>query len=175
MTPAVVEDTHAEKSPSGADTWFTCPGSIKRAKGVKDKGGKYADEGTAAHWASEQILLGRATDKTVVGTKAPNGFTITADMVAPIMRYVTQVQDLVASTGGTLYIEQKLPIGQWTGEVGAKGTSDAVIVCEDELIVVDLKFGMGVEVSAERNKQLMLYALGALDKFGKADDVEDLL
>ena len=81
------------------------------------------------------------------------------------MKYTEQINDLVRSTGGILHVEQRLPIGQWTDEPGAHGTSDAVIVAGDELIVADLKFGMGVEVSAVDNKQLMLYALAALDKF----------
>jgi hypothetical protein len=33
-----------------------------------------------------------------------------------------------------------------TGEEGAEGTGDAVILRDDEIIVIDLKYGRGVEV-----------------------------
>lgn len=167
---------HAILSPSSSKRWMTCPGSVALAANIKDESSSYAEEGTCAHWVAENILRGTFSESEAVGRKCPeNGVEVTPDMVRDVMRYVTQVRDIVAATGGTLYLEQKLPIGQWTGEVGAKGTADAVIDAGDELIVIDLKFGRGVEVEAEENSQLMLYALGALDKFGKVDDVEDLL
>jgi hypothetical protein len=87
---------------------------------------------------------------------------------------------------GELFVEQALPIGHITGEDGAEGTSDAVILQGDEIIIVDLKAGRGVEVSAgdddrsaqnplgypRPNPQLALYALSALEKFGMVGDFE---
>lgn len=108
--------------------------------------------------------------KGLVGQRAENGVVFTDDMLRDVLKYTDQIQQLVESTGGALHVEQKLPIGQWTDEAGAHGTADAVIVAGAELIVADLKFGMGVEVSAVENKQLMVYALAALDVFGKAEN-----
>jgi hypothetical protein len=71
---------------------------------------------------------------------------------------------------GELLVEQSLPIAHITGEEDAEGTGDAVILRGDEIIVIDLKFGRGVEVSAIDNPQLMLYGLGALEKFGLLGD-----
>lgn len=165
---------HAILSPSSSKRWMTCPGSVAMCSCIKDTSSSYADEGTCAHWVAEGILGGEFTEAEAVGKVHKNGVEVTPDMVRDVMRYVTMVRDMVATTGGTLYLEQKLPVGQWTGERDAKGTADAVIVAGDELIVIDLKFGRGVEVQAEQNTQLMLYALGALDKFG-VDEEEDLL
>ena len=111
--------------------------------------------------------------KLYIGRQANNGIDFTADMLRDVLKYTTQIQQLVDTTGGTLLVEQKLPIAEWTGEYRAdgspaKGTSDAVILAGDELIIADLKFGMGVEVSAEDNPQLMLYALAALREFDPA-------
>ena len=111
----------------------------------------------------------QAEAKGLVGQRAENGVEWTDDMLRDVLKYTDQIQQLVESTGGTLHVEQRLPIGQWTDEVDAHGTSDAVIVAGDELIVADLKFGMGVEVSAVENKQLMVYGLAALDVFGKVE------
>lgn len=147
---------------------MSCPGSVALNEGKDDKGSSYAAEGTAAHELAEKILRGNLSPieaKGLVGRFAENGVEFTDDMLRDVLKYTEQIYDLVRSTGGILHVEQRLPIGQWTDELGAHGTSDAVIVAGDELIVADLKFGMGVEVSAVDNKQLMIYALAALDKF----------
>lgn len=156
---------HAKLSPSSAERWMTCPGSVALCDGLVDEGSSFAAEGTAAHWVAEQILLGKHDKFSVVGQKAENEYIVTADMVVDVERYITQIQDLVASTGGNLLVEQRLPISEWTGESDAHGTSDAVILASGEIIVCDLKFGRGVQVDAAENKQLMLYALGAVETF----------
>lgn len=46
------------------------------------------------------------------------------------------------------------------------GTADFLQINDEKMFVVDLKTGFGVKVFAERNAQLMIYALMALRKFG---------
>lgn len=112
--------------------------------------------------------------------------TIAADSAARCSAYVQFVRDLVKARGATLFVEQRLPIGHVTGEEGAKGTSDAVLLAGNELIICDAKFGRGkvnayevvkpavrnndgLEIEPavlEPNKQLALYAEGALAEFG---------
>lgn len=164
---------HARLSPSSASRWMTCPGSAALCDGEEDEGSEYAAEGTAAHELAERILLG-AVGKLLVGQRAENGVRWTKDMLRDVMIYVTLVQDMVASTGGKLHVEVKVPIGHLTGEEGANGTSDIVIETDTEIIVCDLKFGRGVEVSAVENEQLRIYALGALHKL-YCCEAEDLL
>jgi len=48
---------------------------------------------------------------------------------------------------------------------GGFGTGDAVIIADQILEIVDLKFGKGVAVNAEDNSQMRLYALGAWTEF----------
>ena len=59
-----------------------------------------------------------------------------------------------------LIVEAKLDLSELIPE--AFGTGDAVIIADEELHIIDLKYGKGVRVSCENNKQMMLYALGAL-------------
>lgn len=60
-------------------------------------------------------------------------------------------------------------------EPDAWGTADVIIARGNELIVVDFKYGMGVEVSAEKNPQMSLYGLGALQAYqGIAADFENV-
>ena len=60
-------------------------------------------------------------------------------------------------------LEAKLDYSPWVRE--GFGTGDLVLVTDDVLEVVDLKFGRGVQVSAVDNSQMRLYALGAMNLF----------
>ncbi len=162
---------HARLSPSSAERWMTCPGSVAASEGIEDKGSDYAAEGTAAHELAEKILLG-TPGGSLIGQKAENGVEWTGAMLTEVRKYTDTVLALVDAINGELHVEQKLPISPWTGEDGAKGTADAVILAGDELIVADLKFGRGVVVDADENKQLMIYALAALHMFEFVHDQE---
>lgn len=162
---------HATLSPSSADRWVTCPGSVRLSEGRPDDSSPYADEGTAAHEVAARCLTANVDAATLVGATTENGVGVTSDMAAHVQTYVDFVRALVASVGHSLkFVETPLPIGDITGEVGAQGTADVVILAATELIVVDLKFGRGVVVEARDNPQLQLYALGALQEFGLLGD-----
>jgi hypothetical protein len=74
--------------------------------------------------------------------------------------------------GGELMVEKRVGIGHLTGEEGAGGTSDVIIIKGSEIIVIDLKYGMGVRVDADANPQLMIYALGALNEYDLIGDFD---
>lgn len=157
--------THAIRSPSSADRWMLCPGSVPYNTDREGTSSAAAAEGTAAHKLAELTLL-NDTDPVVYEGESFDGVEFTSDMVREVRKYTEFVRDLVASTGGELHVEVGLPIGHLTGEDDAAGTSDVVIITPRELIVVDLKYGRGVEVFADDNRQLKIYGLGALRRFG---------
>ena len=159
---------HAKLSPSGAHRWMACPGSVNLEAPFPDTSSVYAAEGTVAHDVAAQCLIDNRDPASFIGdVMEVDGFTFTVDkaMVDYVADYVKLVRDL--AEGKTLYAESKVPIGHLTGEEGATGTSDAVIidVAERNLSIVDLKYGMGVTVEANDNPQLMMYALGALEMY----------
>lgn len=183
---------HALLSPSGAVRWMTCAGSLAMEAREKGTTSEYADEGTAAHEVAKWCLTqdkdayafqGRRIEivngvyYSGTGPLPPNlwlrdkeppirrVFEFDEDMASATQDYVNAVRALASN--GEMLIEQKLPIGHLTGEEGATGTSDAVVLAasDDELIIADLKFGRGVKVFAERNPQAMIYALGALEEY----------
>lgn len=165
--------THALLSPSGFKALMLCPAKPAMERGLPDKSSAYADEGTAAHELAAMALEDNRDASSYVGTVIDvdgNEFIVDIDMAAYVQDYLDIVRDYQGD--GTLFVEQALPIGHITGEDGAEGTGDAVIVRGNELIVIDLKFGRGVEVDAEMNPQLMLYGLGALEKFDLVGDIE---
>ena len=157
---------HALLSPSGCSTWFTCPASVILQKDILDIESEYASQGTLAHTiAAEYLINGKAS---TVGD-------LTEEDCIHILDYTDKIKEL--SQGGTLLVEQRVPLSHITEEPGAEGTADAIIIPNDgkTLEVSDLKFGMGVKVYAKRNKQLMLYALGAIEKFFVLGDFENVI
>lgn len=112
-------------------------------------------------------------------------FKVNDEMAENVQVYLDRVRSKVAAyqeQGATveLLVEQALPIGHITGEDDAEGTGDCVIIASFPdgrtiLEVGDLKYGRGVEVSAEDNPQLKLYALGALEKFGLVYDFTEVV
>lgn len=67
-------------------------------------------------------------------------------------------------------IEQRLDFSEWVPD--GFGTGDFVIIADGTMEVCDLKYGKGVPVSANNNKQMMLYALGAIAEFNFLYDIQ---
>lgn len=172
--------THALCSPSSAAKWMGCPASLATEKhfGVPDTSSEYADEGTAAHYLGAWCLdqgtgASQFEGQTIVvaedgarwadhpGLAPRSRFVVDDEMVGAVQQYLDDVRRLRGQ--GEMFVEVAVPIGHITGEEDASGTADVVILQNTELQIHDLKYGM-TPVSAERNRQLMLYALGVLDK-----------
>jgi hypothetical protein len=153
--------THAKLSPSSAARWMTCPGSVILCEGLEDRSSKAADEGTMMHLVASECL-----DNNL--DAAADFESLTPEQAQSVQTYVNNVRSIVAATGGILLVEQRLPIEHMTGEEGATGTADAVILTPDEFIVIDAKFGRGVVVDVVENAQLMMYAHAAYVEFGHA-------
>ena len=161
---------HAVLSPSSAVRWMTCPGSVTLSKDIVDTGSSAANEGTMMH-AFSATCLETGTDAVgyIGQLDKDTGLILQVNQARDIQFYVDAVRDIVKSTGGELFVEQRLPITWMTGEADAYGTADAVIIARDELIVVDAKFGFKL-VEAEENPQLLMYAAAAYDNVKIAYD-----
>lgn len=153
---------HATLSPSNSDRWINCPGSVKSiadavADGFKVKGSSFfADEGTMAHELAEKTLVGSGNcfDYLDLTLELENAIPVTREMCEYVQSYV----DFVKLFVGDRRIEQRVYFTDWVP--GGSGTSDAVIIEDDRLVCIDLKYGKGVVVDAVENTQALLYALG---------------
>jgi hypothetical protein len=168
---------HAKLSPSGAHRWMVCPGSVALETGLDDTGSFYADEGTAAHTLAAACLEGERRAETFLGEKITVGereFLVDQEMADYVQDYVNLV--LSEAEGCDLLVERRVPIGHITGEEGAGGTADAIIIDVPNrcIRIVDLKYGMGVKVDALDNAQLQMYALGAMDEYGVIGEFDEV-
>ena len=163
---------HAKLSPSSAARWMTCPGSVTLSEGIADTSSSNANEGTMMHaFAAKCLETGTDAAGYVGQTDKETGLILQDKQAKDVQFYLDHVREIVAATGGELRVEQRLPIGWLTGEEGAHGTADAVIITFDELIIVDAKFGYKL-VDADDNPQLMIYAAAAYDELKVAYDFQ---
>ncbi len=165
--PAHAERSHADISPSGADRWWHCPGSVDLyAKLKPPRTSNYNSElGTAAHELLDMSLktgrapiayLGKVVNK---GSKATINQVFTVDRA--MAANVEEAVDYVTSyrrPGDVLLTEKELDIPA----TGQPGHVDVAIVCSQYIDVMDYKNGTN-PVDVEGNKQAMLYSLGVLE------------
>lgn len=168
---------HAYLAASASERWLKCPPSAKLCAQEEDRGSPYAQQGTDAHELAAYLAekaLGRSTrDPTEDLTWYDAEMQEAAEGYAAfVMDQVAEAKRLCADP--LICIEQTLNFSKWV-EHGF-GTGDCVIVADDLLHIVDLKYGLGVLVSASGedgtgNSQLKCYALGALNTFGYLYDI----
>jgi len=140
----------------------------------------YAAEGTAAHqvltWALQEGRPARAyiglqihldaQGKPCDPTDAAYTYEVDDEMAGHVQVCVDYCND-IKGDDGVLFADIRVNYSQYLGVDfdQAWGTADVIVARGNELIVVDFKYGAGVEVSAERNPQMSLYALGALQAY----------
>jgi hypothetical protein len=160
---------HSKWSASGFESIMLCPGKKVLEQGKPDNTSKYAAEGTAAHqvltWALQEERPATAYIGRVIEA---DGFVfeVDQDMAGHVQVCVDYANDLKGDDG-TIFADIRVNYSSYLGvaEQEAWGTADVIVCRGTEVIVVDFKYGMGVEVDAERNPQMSLYGLGALQAY----------
>ena len=162
--------SHALLGASSAHRWLICPPIARLEEQFKDRGSSFAEEGTAAHELAELALAKRfklmATRS--VNTKLKKFRSENSYYDQSMEDYVEAYCDLVEERvnhyqDAVIELEQKVDFTKWVPE--GFGTSDVVVLADNTIEIIDLKYGKGVPVDAYLNPQLMLYALGAVDKY----------
>lgn len=165
-------------SPSGASGWFACPGRIVMEAPFPDDGNQASADGTARHDVVANCLMnpGESVSQYVGREIGVHGQVVTykADWVDEDQDYVDTFRTLAGADD--MFVERVVNFERFTQVPGDSfGTADVIILkpLADgtyELIVGDRKTGYH-EVPVERNKQLMLYALGAYDEYSLVYDI----
>ena len=169
------EREHALLSPSSSSRWLNCTPSARLAENAENKSSVYAEEGTLFHEICEYCL---AQWNSGVWEPDPFGEELPElkddHLMHPLFRQemfkharnycdfvMNENYNLEKSDGACkMLLEEKVDISEYAPD--CFGSVDCQLVGRDTLEVIDLKYGEGVKVYAERNTQMMLYALGAL-------------
>lgn len=169
------EREHALLSPSSSSRWLNCTPSARLAENAENKSSVYAEEGTLFHEICEYCLA-----QWNAGVWEPDPFgeelpelkddhlthpLFKQEMFKHARNYCDFVMNenynLEKSNGACkMLLEERVDISEYA--LDCFGSVDCQLVGRDTLEVIDLKYGEGVKVYAERNTQMMLYALGAL-------------
>jgi hypothetical protein len=170
---------HALLSPSGASRWLKCTPSARLEETFKETTSSYAEEGTLAHSLAELLLQNRLTPM------AKSKFKKALDKIQDDKLYKEEMFEYAdgyavfvvecfneaksRNSDAQIILEQPVSLEAYVPD--SFGHVDVSIVSDHILNVIDFKYGKGVPVSAEENKQMMLYGLGVLNEVDLLFDI----
>jgi hypothetical protein len=163
-------EEHALLSASSSHRWLICTPSVRIEEPLPDSTSDYAKEGSLAHSIAELKLR-----KYCIEPMGPRAFNnrlkkfkenplFQDEMLKHTDTYIDYISKIIYSLSSPPYVaaEKRLDYSVYAPE--GFGTGDCIIIGGNTLHVIDFKYGKGVPVSAERNPQMMLYALGAYEE-----------
>lgn len=148
---------HARLSPSGAHRWTECTASPGQCDGLPNLGNEAARVGTCCHQIQEEMLLDPGRDlmsylgrqmlfwihpesessgeswredllDAVEPIEVLHEVEVTEEMLDAVATALAFITELVEMSGGQLLVEQRVPIGNFTGEPDATGSADVIIL-----------------------------------------------
>lgn len=162
------ERAHAILSASSAHRWLKCTRSARLEETFPDSTSEAASEGTLAHELAEAKLrnyfypadFGKRKLSNFI-KKAKENELWQDEMLEHTDMYLDYIKSTAVSykSAPAVLIERKVDYSAYAPE--GFGTADCILISGGTLHVIDFKYGKGVPVSAEKNPQLMMYALGA--------------
>ena len=173
QTPNHSSRAHALLSASSASRWLACPPSAVAAEAYPKQDTEYTREGTLAHEVAELVATTPPCVERIhaeSGSFTPSGAT--QEMYDCAIGYRDYINELKKADDAVVLLEQRVDFSPWVPD--GFGTCDCIILQGEIMNVIDYKYGQGVAVDADRNPQMMLYALGALNDYGLAYDVQKI-
>ena len=160
---------HSELGPSSSSRWIHCTPSAKLCRGMPNPSTSFAEEGTQAHELCEYLL------KKEMGMDMedprPSLSYYNQEMEDCCQGYRDYVMELYGEAKSPIMmVEQEIHYDRFVKD--GFGTADCILISDGTLNVVDFKYGLGVEVKAEGNSQMRIYALGALEIFDALYDID---
>lgn len=174
------ERDHAILSPSSAKRWIHCTPSALLAEAAGSKSSVYTEEGTLAHEIAEHALaqylegiydpiIDEALPIKDEHLKNPMFSIDMANYIRDYCDYVIGENYEMQKADGLskMFLERKVDITDYAQD--SFGSVDVTLESDKAIHIIDLKYGAGVKVTADRNEQMMLYALGALKAAASKD------
>lgn len=162
---------HSKLGASSTHRWFHCPGSVKLIEAMGDapkKSSSYADDGTLAHDIAARCLksgedavvyLGEADFATEAEFKEEDAEAVRVYLDA-VRKEIDELGLRGKKMGSRVLVEERFHLAEVHPDFF--GTTDCTLIGKSQAQVWDYKHGAGIMVSAEKNTQLMQYAVGAL-------------
>lgn len=164
---------HALLSASSSHRWISCPPSARLCENCEDQSSEFAKQGTDAHSLCQYKVESALGMDTADPIESLNFYD--EEMESCAESYASYVMEQRAKamercTDPVVLVEQKLDYSKYVPE--GFGTGDCVIIADGTLSVIDYKHGKGILVEAEKNPQMLCYALGALELFDGIYDID---
>lgn len=163
---------HARLSASSSHRWLNCPPSARLAEQFPEQTSSYAEAGRVAHAIAElkarrhflEPMSTRTFNSRLKKLKADPHYD--SGMDAATDQYLDHLKEISMSFTAPPFVALETRVDYSHVAPDGFGTADCIMIGDGTLYVVDYKNGSGVPVDAERNSQMMLYALGALHVYG---------
>lgn len=164
---------HAVLSASSSHRWTKCTPAARLELEFDDNESSAAAEGTAAHALAEHKLR-KALKMRSKKPISPFDCDEMDEYTDAYVDFVLEQLELAKQTCSDplVLIEQHLDFSKYVPD--GFGTGDCVLISDKALHIIDLKYGMGILVNAERNSQMMLYSLGALEIYDSLYDIDEV-
>lgn len=163
------ETEHALLSASASHRWLNCTASVLACKDLPDNASEAAQKGTEVHELCAYKVLTQILSKEA---KRPE-YQYDAIDEENTQTYCDFIKNHVEK-GSIVLVEKKVDYSNYTSP-NSFGTADCIIINDKTMHIVDYKNGVNF-VSAKKNTQLELYALGALDTLdlitGEIENIE---
>lgn len=164
---------HALLSASSSHRWISCPPSARLCENCEDQSSEFSKQGTDAHCLCQYKVESALGMDTADPIESLNFYD--EEMESCAESYASYVMEqrakaLERCTDTVVLVEQKLDYSKYVPE--GFGTGDCVIIADGTLSVIDYKHGKGILVEAEKNPQMLCYALGALELFDGIYDID---
>lgn len=164
---------HSILSPSGSHRWLNCTPSAMLEQEFENKTTETAEEGTAAHAFCEHKLrkLLKLRSKRPVSDYDSDEMQECTDAYVDFVNEQLEIAKQRCNDP-LILVEEKVDFSRYVPD--GFGTADCLIISDDELHIVDFKYGQGVLVDAFDNPQMKCYALGALETYGNLYDITNV-
>jgi hypothetical protein len=146
---------------STASRVIGCPGSVALVAKMPPKpSSEYADKGTLLHDVMSDLLSSEDAMPADFLGREYNGIKLTQDIIdEKVIPALEALNEIDPNTELELEVESRVSFGDLIPD--AFGSADVIGRLGRRTIVLDWKFGDGVPVPAENNKQLLFYAAAA--------------
>jgi len=164
------ERAHSEIGASSATRWLGCPASVSLSRGIAESSSSFASEGTAAHELSELCLETDTFSRQHVGAVI-NEYEVTEEMAQFVQYYLNAMEKYTNEDSGyDTFVEQRFSMPKIHKDMFGSNDFCAFGIENKEMVIVDFKYGAGIDVSAKENIQMIIYALGAYYEFNHIYD-----